>query len=111
MYNCTQMYSLKKFNLYSSEVSLFYLSTITNPFFLVIIGFIVMGFSGKFKKNENFFKILFISILIGFLIFLLKEIITALTINYSIHFFLSYLIIFLIPLIIGLYQTINIEIN
>ena len=103
--------SLKIFNLYSSEISLFYISTIINPFFLVIVGFIVMGFSGKFKKNENFFKVLFISILIGFLLFLLKEIITALTITYDIHFLLSYLIIFSIPLFIGLYQIINIEIN
>ena len=103
--------SLKKFNLYSSEISLYYLSTIISPFFLVIVGFIVMGFSGKFKKNENFFKVLFISIRIGFLLFLLKEIITAFTIAYNIHFLLSYLIIFLIPFIIGLYQTINIEIN
>ena len=103
--------TLKKFNLYSSEISLFYISTIINPIFLVIIGFIVMGFSGKFKKNESFFKVLFISILIGFLLFLLKEIITTLTITYSINFLLSYLIIFSIPLIIGLYQIINIEIN
>ncbi len=103
--------TLKKFNLYSSEISLFYISTIINPFFLVIIGFIVMGFSGKFKKNESFFKVLFISILIGFLLFLLKEIVTTLTIKYSINFLLSYLIIFSIPLIIGLYQIINIEIN
>ena len=64
--------NLKKFNLHSSEVSLYYLSEILKPFFLVIIGFVVMGFSGKFKRNENFFKVLFISILIGFLIFLLK---------------------------------------
>jgi len=41
----------------------------------------------------------------------LKEIITALTITYDIHFLLSYLIIFSIPLIIGLYQIINIEIK
>ena len=103
--------SLKKFNLYSSEISLFYISALINPFFLVIIGFVVMGFSGKFKKNENFFKVLFISILIGFLLFLLKEVITTMTISYNVHFILSYLIIFLIPLIIGLYQIINIEIN
>ena len=103
--------SLKKFNLYSSKVSLFYISAVINPFFLVIVGFIVMGFSGKFKKNESFFTVLFISILIGFLLFLLKEIITTLTITYNIHFLLSYLIIFSIPLIIGLYQIINIEIN
>ncbi len=103
--------SLKKFNLYSSEVSLFYVSTIVNPLFLVIVGFIVMGFSGKFKKNESFFTVLFMSILIGFILFLMKEIIIALTITYDIHFLLSYIFIFSIPLIIGLYQIINIEIN
>jgi len=103
--------SLKKFNLYSSEISLYYLSEILKPFFLVIIGFTVMGFSGKFKKNEGFFKILFISILIGFLLFLLKEIITAITISSNLSFWIAYLIIFSIPLIIGLYQTINIEIK
>ena len=101
--------NLKKFNLHSSEVSLYYLSEILKPIFLVIIGFTVMGFSGKFKRNENFFKVLFISILIGFLIFLLKEIVTALTITMEISFIFSYFIIFMFPLIIGLYQMIRIE--
>jgi len=41
--------NLKKFNLHSSEVSLYYLSEILKPIFLVIIGFTVMGFSGNFK--------------------------------------------------------------
>ena len=101
--------NLKKFNLHSSEVSLYYLSEIFKPIFLVIIGFAVMGFSGKFKRNENFFKVLFISILIGFLIFLLKEIVTALTTTMEISFIISYFIIFMFPLIIGLYQMIRIE--
>ena len=101
--------NLKKFNLHSSEVSLYYLSEILKPIFLVIIGFTVMGFSGKFKRNENFFKVLFISILIGFLIFLLKEIVTALTTKMEISFIISYFIIFMFPLIIGLYQMIRIE--
>ena len=101
--------NLKKFNLHSSEVSLYYLSEILKPIFLVIIGFTVMGFSGKFKRNENFFKVLFISILIGFLIFLLKEIVTTLTTTMKISFIFSYFIIFMFPLIIGLYQMISIE--
>jgi len=101
--------NLKKFNLHSSEVSLYYLSEILKPIFLVIIGFAVMGFSGKFKRNENFFKVLFISILIGFLIFLLKEIVTTLTTTMGISFIFSYFIIFMFPLIIGLYQMIGIE--
>ena len=101
--------NLKKFNLHSSEVSLYYLSEVLKPLFLVIIGFTVMGFSGKFKRNENFFKVLFISILIGFLIFLLKEIVTTLTTTMEISFIFSYFIIFMFPLIIGLYQMIRIE--
>ena len=68
-----------------------------------------MGFSGKFKRNESFFKVLFISILIGFLIFLLKEIVTTLTTNMGISFIFSYFIIFMFPLIIDLYQMIRIE--
>ena len=101
--------NLKKFNLHSSEVSLYYLSEILKPIFLVIIGFAVMGFSGKFKRNENFFKVLFISILIGFLIFLLKEIVTTLTTTMEISFIFSYFTIFIFPLMIGLYQMISIE--
>ena len=101
--------NLKKFNLHSSEVSLYYLSEILKPIFLVIIGFTVMGFSGKFKRNESFFKVLFISILIGFLIFLLKEIVTTLTTTMEISFIFSYFIIFMFPLMIGLYQMIRIE--
>ena len=103
------IYNLKKFNLHSSEVSLYYISELLKPFFLVIIGFVVMGFSGKYKRNENFFKILFISILIGFLIFLLKEIVITLTTSIDISYILSYAIIFFLPLIIGLYQIIKIE--
>ena len=103
--------SLKKFNLYSPEISLYYLSEILKPIFLIIISFAVMGFSGKFKKNENFFKILFFSILIGFAIFMLKEIVSALTVSYNLSFILTYFIILFVPLIIGLYQIINIEIN
>tara|TARA_Y100001970_G_scaffold289141_1_gene418546 strand:+ start:1787 stop:2869 length:1083 start_codon:yes stop_codon:yes gene_type:complete len=103
--------SLKKFNLYSPEISLYYLSEILKPIFLIIISFAVMGFSGKFKKNENFFKILFFSILIGFAIFMLKEIVSAITVSYSLPFILTYFIILFVPFIIGLYQIINIEIN
>jgi len=103
--------NLKKFNLHSAEVSLYYLSEILKPIFLMIIGFTVMGFSAKFNRNDSFFKILFIAILIGFLIFLLKEIIVSLTTSLGISFILSYFIILIFPLIIGLYQVIKIEID
>ncbi len=100
---------LKKFNLYSPEISLHYLSEILKPIFLVMLAFVVLGFSSKFKRNENFFKILFIAIFIGFLIFFLKEIIFKLTISININFFLSYMIIFILPFLIGLYKVLQIE--
>ena len=101
--------TLSKFNLYSSEIGLYYLSEISKPFFIVVIAFVILGFTAKFQRNENFFKVLFIAISIGFFIFLLKETITKLTISMTLNFILSYLVIFLIPLFIGLYQIIKIE--
>jgi len=105
----THIKNLEKFNLHSPEISLFYISELLKPIFLVMLGFIVMGYSGKFKRNESFFKILFIAILLGFLIFILKEIITKLTISLNINFIIAYAVIFSIPSIIGLYQVIKIE--
>ena len=74
-----------------------------------MLSFVIIGFTSKFQRNENFFKVLFIAISLGFMIFLFKEIITKLTISLSINFFISYLVIFLIPFLIGLYQIIKIE--
>jgi len=105
----SHMKTLSKFNLYSSEIGLYYLSEILKPIFIVILAFVILGFTAKFQRNENFFKVLFIAIAVGFIIFLLKEIVIKLTINLSINFFISYLVIFLIPLFVGLYQIINIE--
>ncbi len=101
--------TLSKFNLYSPEIGLYYLSEILKPIFIVVLAFVIIGFTSKFQRNENFFKVLFISISIGFLIFLIKEIISKLTISLSINIYLSYLFIFLIPFFIGLYQVIKIE--
>ncbi len=101
--------TLSKFNLYSSEIGLYYLSEVLKPVFIVVLAFVIFGFTSKFQRNENFFKVLFTAILIGFLIFLLKELITKLTINLTLNFLFSYLIIFLIPLFIGLYQIIKVE--
>ena len=67
--------TLSKFNLYSPEIGLYYLSEILKPIFIVVLAFVIVGFTSKFQRNENFFKVLFIAISIGFLIFLLKEII------------------------------------
>ena len=101
--------TLSKFNLYSKEIGLYYLSEILKPLFIVVLAFVIVGFTSKFQRNENFFKVLFIAISIGFIIFLLKEIISKLTINLSMNIYVSYLVIFLIPLFIGLYQVIKIE--
>ena len=101
--------TLSKFNLYSSEIGLYYLSEVLKPVFIVVLAFVILGFTSKFQRNENFFKVLITAITIGFLIFLLKEVITKLTINLSLNFLFSYMIIFLIPFFIGLYQIIKIE--
>ena len=101
--------TLSKFNLYSPEIGLYYLSEVLKPIFIVVLAFVIIGFTTKFQRNENFFKVLIIAISIGFSIFLIKEIITKLTINLSINFLLSYIIIFIIPFFIGLYQVIKIE--
>ena len=103
--------NLKKFNIHSSEISLYYTSEILKPVFLIILGFIVLGFSGKFKRNENFFKILFISILIGFIFYLYKEIIASITSTLDISFIFSYIITFTIPFLVGLFKVIKIEID
>jgi len=101
--------TLYKFNLYSPEIGLYYLTQILKPIFIVALSFVIFGFTCKFQRNENLFKVLFVSISIGFIIFLLKEIMVKLTITLSINFFVSYLIILLIPFFIGLYQVVKIE--
>ena len=105
----THSKTLNKFNLYSPEIGLYYLSEVLKPLFIVVLAFVIVGFTSKFQRNENFFKVLFISILIGFTIFLMKEVVTKLTISLSINIFFGYLFIFLIPFFIGLYQVIKIE--
>ncbi len=101
--------TLKKFNLYSSAISLHYMSEILKPFFMILLSFVVMGFSAKYKRNENFFKVLFIALLIGFLMYIFEELVNKFTITFNFNFIYSYFIIFVIPFIIGLYKVIQIE--
>ena len=103
--------SLKKFNLYSPEVAFFYICEIFKPLFLISISFLVMGYASRFKRNENFFKILFISISIGFVFLIYKEVLAAITVLEYISFWLAYVIMIFTCIIIGLYQSINIELN
>ncbi len=101
--------TLKKFNLYSSAIGLHYLSEILKPFFMIVLSFVVMGYSAKYKRNENFFKVLFVAVLIGFIVYILSELINKFTLSFNTNFIYSYLIIFLIPFLIGLYKVIQIE--
>ena len=101
--------TLKKFNLYSTAISLYYLSETLKPFFMILLSFVVMGFSAKYKRNENFFKILFYAILFGFSFYVFKEIINKFTLTFNINFIYSYFIIFIIPFLIGLYKVVQIE--
>ena len=101
--------TLKKFNIYSSAVSLYYLSEILKPFFMVLLSFVVMGFSAKYKRNENFFKILFYAVLFGFIFYVFRELVSKFTVTFNINFIYSYSIIFIIPFLIGLYKVIQIE--
>ena len=101
--------TLKKFNLYSSTVGLFYISEILKPFFMILLSFVVMGFSAKYKRNESFFKVLFIAVLFGFIFYIFRELINKFTVSFNYNFIYSYLIIFFIPFIIGLYKVIQIE--
>ena len=101
--------TMKKFNLYSSAVGLYYLSEILKPLFMILLAFVVMSFSAKYKRSDSFFKILFYAVLIGFTFYVLREVINKLTITFNINFLFSYFIIFIIPFIVGLYKTIQIE--
>jgi lipopolysaccharide export system permease protein len=101
--------TMKKFNLYSSAVGLFYLSEVLKPVFMIMLAFVVMSFSAKYKRNESFFKILFYAVLIGFIFYIFREVINKFTITFNINFIFSYLIIFITPFIVGLYKTIQIE--
>jgi lipopolysaccharide export system permease protein len=101
--------TMKKFNLYSSAVGLFYLSEVLKPIFMILLAFVVMSYSAKYKRNESFFKILFYAVLIGFAFYILREVINKFTITFNTNFLFSYFIIFIIPFIVGLYKTIQIE--
>ena len=101
--------TLSKFNLYSSEIGLYYLSELLKPIFIVVLAFAIVGFTSKFQRNENFFKILFNAVLIGFAIYILRELVNKFTISFNINFIYAYFIIFILPFIVGVYKTIQIE--
>jgi len=101
--------TLKKFNLHSSTISLYYLSEVLKPFFLIVLAFVVMGFSAKYRKNESFFTVLFYAVLIGFTFYIFREVVNKFTLSFNINYVYSYMIIFIIPFLVGLYKVIQIE--
>ena len=103
--------TLRKFNIHSKEINLYYTFEIIKPLLLLILGFVAMGFSGHFKRNENFFKVVFYSILIGLCIFFLKEILFKITLQGIIPYYLSIILIIILPFFIGLWGVLKIEKN
>ena len=101
--------TMKKFNLYSSAVGLYYLSEVLKPLFMILLAFVVMSFSAKYRRNDSFFKILFYAVLIGFAFYILREVINKFTVTFNINFLFSYFVIFIIPFFVGIYKTIQIE--
>ena len=76
---------------------------------MILLSFVVMSFSAKYKRNENFFKILFYSLAFGFVFYVYKELISKYTLSLNINFIFSYILIFILPFMIGLYKVIQIE--
>ena len=103
--------TLRKFNIHSQEINLYYTFEIIKPLLLLILGFVVMGFSGHYKRNENFFKVIFYSILIGLSIFFLKEILFKITLQGILPYYLSTIIIIILPFFVGLWGVLRIEKN
>ena len=100
--------TLNKFNLYSKEIGLYYLSEVLKPIFIVVLAFVIIGFTSKFQRNENFLKFYLLLFQLDFLFFFERNNI-KINNKLSMNIYVSYLAIFLIPLFIGLYQVIKIE--
>ena len=65
--------TLNKFNLYSPEIGLYYLSEFLKPVFIVVLAFVIIGFTSKFQRNENFLKFFSFLFQLDFLFFYLKK--------------------------------------
>ena len=101
--------SMKKLNYLSTDMILYFLSEIIKPILLISICFVVTGYVAKFKRNENFFKTIFISILIGFVIFLIDKIIYSINVNNMFYYFIITITIPLISLILGTILMLRVE--
>jgi len=101
--------SMKKLNYLSSEIILYFLSEIIKPLLLISISFVVTGYVAKFKRNENFFKTIFIAITIGFILFLIDKVIYSINIDNTFSYLLITITIPIISLILGTILMLKIE--
>ena len=101
--------SMKKLNYLSSEIILYFLSEIFKPLLLISISFVVTGYVAKFKRNENFFKTIFIAITIGFIIFLIDKMIYSINTNNIFLYFVITLTIPIISIVLGTIFMLRVE--
>ena len=101
--------SMKKLNYLSSEIILYFLSEIFKPILLITISFVVTGYVAKFKRNENFFKTIFIAISIGFIIFLIDKIVYSINAQNIFSYIFIILTIPLTSIILGIIFMLRVE--
>tara|TARA_Y100000590_G_C15715201_1_gene1011644 strand:+ start:152 stop:1234 length:1083 start_codon:yes stop_codon:yes gene_type:complete len=101
--------SMKKLNYLSSEIILYFLSEIFKPILLISISFVVTGYVAKFKRNENFFKTIFIAIGIGFIIFFIDKIIYSINAKNILTYIFIILAIPLTSIILGIIFMLRVE--
>lgn len=101
--------SMKKLNYLSSEIILYFLSEIFKPLLLISISFVVTGYVAKFKRNENFFKTIFIAIAIGFIIFFVDKIIYSINAQNILTYIFIIIAIPLTSIILGTIFMLRVE--
>ena len=101
--------SMKKLNYLSSEIILYFLSEIFKPLLLISISFVVTGYVAKFKRNENFFKTIFIAISIGFIIFLIDKVIYSINAKSILSYIFVILAIPITSIILGIIFMLRVE--
>ena len=103
--------SMKKLNYLTPEIILYFLSEIFKPLLLISVCFVVSGYVAKFKRNESFFKTIFIAIIIGFIMFLLDKLIYSINVNNLISYIIIIASIPIISIILGTIMFIRVEKN
>ena len=102
---------MKKLNYLTPEIILYFLSEIFKPLLLISVCFVVSGYVAKFKRNESFFKTIFIAIIIGFIMFLLDKLIYSINVNNLISYIIIIASIPIISIILGTIMFIRVEKN